>query len=454
MPTITIGTGKTYSSPIAAWNALSGSDQGGDVIAEMDAEDYPAFNPTTNSVNKWTFKDAVTTYDFTASTEDLLARIDRVIIGSAVSNDLTMQDLSIYSSNVFQSPFTCSANNNQFNRLIIQQAATNNSTVLNSASITATNYDHCVILGGSDAAISGFNQGATKTNCIIAGANDKGVEASAGTGVNIVDKCFVFNNGGLDLDTGQLTITETATEDGTGTYTGYTSSECVDFANRNYLLKASSALATIASGGPVGVGVEASTGVTLIVDSGLYAQSGSNLNLQAQLIITTTSNSYLLAGSLVNLQAAKKLIVNAGAYDLTGTDVTLTYTPGGGGDEVIIIDSGLYSLAGNEVLLKADLSITSNSGNYSLIGTVTAIKYNALVTLDSGDYSLAGTQLNTFANYGMIAVSNSYTLTGVSVTLRYSGDTNQVIGTVTAGFTADLYSASYKPTTITVTFKD
>ena len=195
------------------------------------------------------------------------------------------------------------------------------------------------------------------------------------------------------------------------------------------------------------------SGISIVVDSGSYSQAGTTTPINAQLNIITTSGSYLLTGSDVNLTSAKKLIAETGSYDLTGTDVILIYTPGGGG-ETITVDSGVYSLAGDEVLLRADLSIIANSDNYSITGTTTPIKYNASITVDSGSYSLVGADLNLFANYGMIAVSNSYSLTGTSVTLRYSGDTSQVIGTVTAGFAPDLYSAGYKPNTITVTFKE
>lgn len=187
--------------------------------------------------------------------------------------------------------------------------------------------------------------------------------------------------------------------------------------------------------------------------SASYLQVGTTTPLRAELNILTTSGSYLLTGTNVNLRAAKKLITETGSYNLTGTDVTLIYTPGGAG-EVLIIDSGVYSLAGDEVLLSAQLNIISNSGNYLLSGTETRIAYNANIVHEAGNYSLAGDNVNLFANYGMIVSSTSYTLTGTSVTLKYSGDTNQIIGTVTAGFAPDLYSAVYKPNTITVTFKE
>jgi len=228
----------------------------------------------------------------------------------------------------------------------------------------------------------------------------------------------------------------------------------VNFAGLDYRSALGGALETSGLGGTfIGGALEVSSGISIVVDSGSYSQVGTPTTINAQLNITTTTGSYLLTGSDVNLTSAKKLITETGSYNLTGTDVTLIYTPGGGG-ETLIVDSGVYSLAGDEVLLRADLSIIANSDNYSVAGTATPIKYNASIIADSGSYSLVGTDLNLFANYGMIAVSNSYSLIGTSVTLKYSGDTNQVIGTVTAGFAPDLYSAGYKPNTITVTFKE
>ena len=204
-----------------------------------------------------------------------------------------------------------------------------------------------------------------------------------------------------------------------------------------------------------------SSGVTITVDSGSYSLTGTDANLKAQLSIATTSGSYLLTGSQVNLNTARQLLVSVGSYTLTGTDVTLTYTPGGGG-EVLIIDSGTYSLSGDEVILRAELSLVANSGDYQLSGNDTPILFNGNVSANTESYALTGSSLNTFANYGMIAQSASYSLTGVSVILSYSGDISQVVGVVTAGFAVDLYSAGFaldlystrfKPNTITVTFK-
>ena len=216
-------------------------------------------------------------------------------------------------------------------------------------------------------------------------------------------------------------------------------------------------------------------GEILAIDSGSYTLTGSNVSLKAQYKSTLESGSYSLSGSALglihdskliadsgtysltgtqaNLTAARKIIADNGSYNLTGTDVTLVYTPGGGG-EVLSIDSGSFSLSGSDIGLKVARLIGANTGNYNLTGQSLALTYNAKTAVDSGSYSLNGSNVNLFANRVIIAVNGSYSLSGSSVILKYSGDTYKTIGTVTAGFAQDRYSAEYKPTTITVNFKD
>lgn len=201
-----------------------------------------------------------------------------------------------------------------------------------------------------------------------------------------------------------------------------------------------------------GTDVSITTQTNITANNGVYSLTGTNLSLLAQLNITTTSGSYSLTGSQVSLIAARELLIDSGSYNLTGTNVTLIYTPGGGG-EILVIDSGVYSLVGDEVILRAELSIIASSGDYLLAGTNTNILFNGKVVADTNSYLLTGTNINVFANYGIIAQTTNYSLTGSTVTLRYSGDTSQTIGVVTAGFAIDKYSSNFKPSTITVTFK-
>lgn len=466
MPTITIGSTKTYATPQIAWDTLSGSDQGGTVVAEIDAEDYPVLNITSNSVNPWIFK-GLTEYDGTGTTEDLLPRFNRTIISSALTTQLEIQDVSVYSSNVFQTPWVCSADNNQFSRLIIQQTAVNNPTVQNSAGIVNTDYQNCVILGGADAVRSGFAQGATKTNCLIAGANDKGVEASGGSGINIVDKCFVFENGGSDLDVGQMTITDTATEDGTGTYTGYTKAECVDFDNRDYRTKSTSALATIAGGSFVGAFLESSSGITLTVDDINSSQTLSSvtLTLGGESI---SVNDILSAQNLTEpslLQSSSILSDNL----LSENNVT---SPEFTQANILTVDSINNDQSLSNVLLSvAGVLETQGLSQDQIISSASLIQKHLLIT-DSLSQSQQSSKV-TLSAEGVLSVdnilshhtlSNSNLITQVALLTDnltsqqfvsvVSFEDGQDIGTVTAAFKENDISVKYGILNITVNFKE
>lgn len=202
-----------------------------------------------------------------------------------------------------------------------------------------------------------------------------------------------------------------------------------------------------------GSNIALSVSYAITLDSGMYSLSGSSTGLVLNANSKIESGEYLLTGTQVNLDIARKSIIENGSYNLTGSDVTLIYIPSGGG-KVLSIDSGTFSLSGSDIELKAARLISLNAGNYNLAGQSVALTYNAKTIIDGGSYALTGSNINLFANRVIIASSGSYTLSGTSVILKYSGDTYKTIGTVTAGFAQDRYSAEYKPTTITVNFKD
>ncbi len=147
---------------------------------------------------------------------------------------------------------------------------------------------------------------------------------------------------------------------------------------------------------------------------------------------------------------ARKLLTETGSYNLTGTGVTLTVSTAG---EILVIDSGVYSLSGTETILKADLNIKPLNGNYSYAGANTPTRFNSKIHIDSDTYALTGTGLNLFAHYGILTQSAIYSVAGALVALKYSGDIAQKIGVVTSSFADNDISVGYKLNTITVTFK-
>ena len=371
----------------------------------------------------------------------------------------------------------------------------------NSTGTVGKSLNNCVISRASSFVITyGAGDQGDINNCLMFGTTGTGVITGGGGGQNL-RRNFSFNNGNNDYQGETDSFITNASEDLTGSvgWRGYTSAELVNFAGDDFRTKSTSDLADDGAGGFIGAFLEAGGGndVILGVDNGTFALSGSdvlfmsarveqslngNYNLSGSninfsigyainldggiyslsgsatgLVLNANtvieSGEYSLAGTQVNLDLARKSIIESGSYNLTGSDVTLVYTPGGVG-ESLFIDSGAFSLTGSDIGLKSTRLISVNSGSYNLTGQQISLTYNAKTIIDSGSYALIGSNVNLFANRVIIAVNESYTLSGTSVILKYSGDTYKTIGTVTAGFAQDRYSAEYKPTTITVNFKD
>lgn len=267
-----------------------------------------------------------------------------------------------------------------------------------------------------------------------------------------------------------LNASSDSTAPGATTYTT-TPADFVDFANDNYNIDPTSPLYTANVGAvltPIGSGITlevdsgtynlTGTGISLkaafksAIDSGSYNLSGTATNLIVDRKVIAESGAYSLTGSNTDLIAARKSIIESGSYNLTGSSVDLIYTPTGGG-EVLVADSGSFALGGADVGLIVNRRTAIEPGNYNLTGQSIQLTYNSNIVADSGTYALTGQDISLFASYVTIATSGNYDLTGYPVTLRYSGDTNQTIGTVTTSFADDKFTASYKPNSITVTFK-
>jgi hypothetical protein len=355
----------------------------------------------------------------------------------------------------------CTIWNNSGSRVVMDLGLVNDSTINNNLIIQAGTYD-CVRL---DRVFSGT---LFQNNTIISLGGGDAFEPDTTTAGVLKNNLYIggggFNSNGNIWDSASdYNASQDNTAVGGNSLQNRTTADLVDYAGGDYRTAASSALATAGEGGTfIGFALESGgSGETIVLDSGSYLLSGTDLNLIASLNISTTTGSYTLTGSDANLIAAYKEIANTGNYTLTGTDVTLVYTPSGGG-ESITLDSGTYSMVGQDKTLSANFVLNAQAGSYQLSGTNTPIKYNGSIHVDSGFYSLTGSDLSLYSNYVIIASTGDYELTGSPVTLRYSGDVFQNIGAVTAGFAdsgistafkQDSVTAGYKANSITVRFK-
>ena len=328
MPDIisTVGIGKDYAT-LTLWNAGDGGlDPGVGFTAIAECSGYlgAAANINGTFIRGATIRGDVV---FDGTNDSLLSNAERLTISSG--SGINVEDLRIFTNNQFVSALNYNADFIVMDRVVID----NTTTGVNALDINGTfingHIRNFVARGGSDAVMAGYNQGANLTNGLIYGAADKGVEGG-GSAPMVLTNIFAFNNGGQDVDSvGGFTLVDVATEDSTGTYTGYTNAELVDFAGGDLRTKSTSDLATL--GTPfIGAFLESGggSGVSLTVtETKSSSLNNSSIEILANLSIIVTEtkspsiNSSLLAissqGVTLAVTEMKSSSIDSAVIDIT-----------------------------------------------------------------------------------------------------------------------------------------
>ena len=374
----------------------------------------------------------------------------------AAGTGINVEDLRIFTNNQFVSALNYNADFIIMDRVVLDNTTVGINAIDINGGFTNGHIRNFVARGGADAVMAGFNQGTNLTNGLVYGATDKGIEGSSSTPMVITD-VFVFNNAGEDVDsTGGFTLNNVATEDLTGTYTGYTSAELVNFAMGNLQTKSTSFLAT--AGSPfIGAFLEAGGGISLTATLGTieYTSNDSVVSLAGSVDVTATLGaiSYSSSDTIISFTGSVDLIATLGAINYASNDSTVQ-----------------VSGAVNVTATLGTINYTSNNAGISLFGNVDIVATLGAINYNSNDVSisLAG-GVNVNATLGTIDYTSSDTailLQGQVLVLSTLGTisydsynvniqvgSGQFIGTVTAGFANDIYSAGFKPSAITVNFK-
>ena len=411
--------------------------------------------------------------EYNGANENDLSVVSLFVV-SAQNTSVT--DMFITGNSAFAKPLDIGGDNISFDRVRIKNSYSSVECIRIATNQPNTYIRNFVASGGTNVINPGFTDGCNITNGVVFGGSDVGYDGSVAPAIHIVTDSFGFNNTTADfISATHQDINTSASEDLTGTYTGYTSAELVDFAGGDYRTKATSALATLGSSGSfIGAFLEASSGISITLDSGSYSVSGTNTNLlhnrsltantgsyaltgtnttlKSQLKIITDSGIYTLTGTDSNILAARKIITNSGTYSHNGTDVTLTLSTDGGVS--ITLESGTYSFTGTNTPLLIDYRILADTANYTISANEVVLKKDWLLTAETSNYLLTGSALPFRVDYVIIPESIGYSLTGKSVSLIYSGEIKQTIGNVTVGYADNLYNANYKDSDVSVTYKN
>ena len=361
--TKTVGTGKDYATANLYNAGEGGADPGAGFTAIAECSGYLGSGANINGtfIRGVTFRGDVT---WDGTNDSSLSNIEQLTISTGTG--VNVEDLRIFTNNQFVSALNYNADFILMDRVVLDNTTVGINAIDINGGFTNGHIRNFVARGGADAVMAGFNQGTNLTNGLVYGATDKGIEGSSSTPMVITD-VFAFNNAGEDVDsTGGFTLNNVATEDLTGTYTGYTSAELVNFATGNLQTKSTSFLAT--AGSPfIGAFLEASSGVSLTVDSGAYLYTGTDAQLLTARILKADEGAYLYTGTSASLLKGFILTASSGSYSYLGQDATLTYTPAGA--FILTADSGNYTYTGSNINFNRDRVIIASSGTYNYSGT-------------------------------------------------------------------------------------
>lgn len=258
---------------------------------------------------------------------------------SITSANVILRDLKIDYTNNFVNSVSVSGNNSFLERCYIRQGGTGTVTAI-TLNNTATNKGvrNCVIFGNGQALFTtGFNRDA-----VIDGTTGFGYAGAVISGSSnfaaVTNNFFLQNTGStFAAPSSYGTLTNNATADATGNFTGYTSADLVDFANGDYRIKSSSDLAGLGIGAFFDAGGGSTEqDITIIAATqptsaaAVLLSTGQTLNLvpAQHLVISTPVNIAQTQGVLVQTanQVAQSTAIAVQAEQQLATPRRLSFT--------------------------------------------------------------------------------------------------------------------------------
>ena len=373
------------------------------------------------------------------------------------ADNINIFDMKITESNNFQDVYKPLGANSFATRcrIIHSGTPTTNNGEINLTSTAANKgLKFCAIsTGGAQLIRHGFDRPATITNTIGFGATTRGMMFS-GANQDYEDCYFYDCNSAAYV--GSTGLVHCASDDLTATvgFQSIASTALVATGSDDYQSASGGALDVTPF---IGAFLEVSGGVTVTGATPNYSYIGisGTVDLTGEVLVTgqTPNYSYSPINGLIDL---------TGSINITGQTANYTYNSIDGNVDL----TGVISIVG----VTASYSYQSISGNVDLTGEISVLgvtpnynynSINGLVELGAL-ISVIGQTAN--YNYngvnGVIELAGEINISGSTPSYSYTAISGfvtigegQVIGTVTAGFADDLYSAGFKPSVITVSFK-
>ncbi len=338
---------------------------------------------------------------FEGTNESQLAICDRLSV--SVTNSLTLNDLIIRTTNQYVSAFSLSSDTVTSNRCVFDNQTTGSNAILINGYYPNTNINNFVARGGLDTLNAGYLRGTNFNKGLVYGASGFGVNGSAGAGNFVLTDVFAFGNG-TDYDTANLTLNNCASQDLTGStgLTGYTSAELVDFANSDYRVKSTSALATAGTIDFIGAFVEASGGtvtynltVPLSVSYDVYNKATN-----------ATSVFYDVYSSI-----SSQIAVNYDVYNSVVQPLSVSYSVYSKVVNELSIAYGVYNSASLSLASLYDIynkSVTNLLVSYDV--------YNKVTNTTSVNYAVYNSVNNQFSVLYDININTANVITSLLIT--------------------------------------
>ena len=392
------------------------------------------------------------TYDGT--NESSLAFTTRLF---TTADDINVFDMKITESNGFQDVYKPLGANSFATRCRIAHTGTptiNNGEINLTSTAANKGLISCVAsTGGAQLIRHGFDRPATITNTIGFGATTRGMMFS-GANQDYEDCYFYDCNSAAYV--GSTGLVHCASDDLTATvgFQSIASTALVATGSDDYQSASGGALDVTPF---IGAFLEVSSGVTVTATLGTidYTSQNTTIALTGSVDVSTTLGtiSYSSQNTVVSITGDIDVTATLGLIDYSSQNTTVSLSG------IIAVSPTLgtinYSSQSTTISLTGDIDVIATLGaiNYSSNNTVVSLSSEVIInaTLGTIDYASQNTTVVLSGLVDVTATLGSIVYNSYPVTVQIG--TGQTIGNVTAGFADDIYTAGFKPDTITVSFK-
>ena len=392
------------------------------------------------------------------------------------SNDTIVRDLRVVRSNNFSFPAFIDGDNSFFERCYLRQDGTGNAGVvdLNNAA-TNKGLRNCVVVGNGNANYiqTGFGRDFTIASCIGVGYPTGSVTlVSSGATTVLRDSFFAENTGETYSDPSEYnTFLNNASADGTGTVTGYTTAEFVDFANEDYRIKSTSDLFAFGIGaffeeGGGAVEITPETGVysyaggdvdllinrAIQTDSGVYSYQGGNVSITKQIALQPETGLFNYVGGDIDLLLNRAATPQAGVFSYQGGAVEIIYDA----DTSITINpqTGIFSYQGGSVDILVDRLVSPETGVYQYLGGDVEFTVGKTLTPLAGVFSYLGGDVQITLDRAINPETGSYSYAGGTIIIAYSGQVIRRVTNYSVNYEQDYISAGYERDYVSAQYED